>query len=153
MKKLLPLFATAILLCALALVSIWTPIVPVSGAPMAAPTPVAAVDRGSVEPTLFNLWAAKAIAADTTTPCVEVTRYDVADVYYSIDHGTVNTTTLTLKFGNSETALVDGINVVATSVADASAIQQVQTFGKYMCIYANVSTTDTITITVNMLAK
>ena len=153
MKKIYALFATIVLLTALAFLSIWTPIAHVSGAPMAGPTPVAAVSRGMTTPQVFTLFNAKALTADTTAPCIDVADYDVVDLYYNIDHGTVNTTTLTLRFGNTESALVSGLAVASASVADASAIQQFQTFGKYMCVLADVTSSSAITITVNMLAK
>jgi hypothetical protein len=153
MKKLLPLFVTTILLCALAFASIWAPIAHVSGAPVAAPTPVAAVARGLAAPQLFTLFNNKAVTPDTTTPCIDVADYDVVDLYYSINQSTTNTTTLKLQFGNSETVLVDGLTIASANTSDTSAIQQFQTFGKYMCVLADVANSNTITFTVNMLAK
>jgi len=155
MKKLLPLLIATLLLAILVGFLASMPAENATAAPVAAPTPVAAVDRGGAEPVLFNLFTNRAIAADTTSTCVEVTRHDVADIYYdvTVDGAAINTTTLTLQFGNSETALVDGINVEATIVTDTTGLVQAQTFGRYMCILANVATTDTVTVTVNALAK
>jgi hypothetical protein len=127
---------------------------PATAAPVAAPTPVAAVDRGAALPNVFTWFAGNSsIAADNTSACQDLSNYDTVDLYYKIDQGTVNTTTLTLKFGNKETELVSGINIVAANVADANDMQQFQVFGKYMCVYADVGNTNPITITVNALAK
>jgi len=102
---------------------------------------------------MYTFFNSAAMTADTTSSCFELANYDVMDVYYNIDQGTTNTTTLTLRFGNTESALVNGVNIVASNTADASGLQPYQTFGRYACILADVTTTDTITITVNALAK
>ena len=153
MTKLYPMFLVA-LLFALAIMATIASLQPVSGAPMAAPTPVAAVDRGGAPPNVFTWFAGNSsIAADTTSACQDLSGYDTVDLYYEIDQGTVNTTTLTLKFGNTESDLVSGLAVVTANAADANTMQQFQVFGKYTCIYADVANSNAITITVNALAK
>lgn len=124
-----------------------------SAAPQAAPTPISVTERNGASPALLTFFDAQAIAADTTSTCFEITFWDIADLYYSIDQGTTNTTTLTLRWGNNSSALVNGVNVVASNAADASDLQQFQTFGRFACILADVATTDTVTITVNALVK
>lgn len=144
--------AVAVSLLLLALL-VTFPVMPVTGAPMAAPTPNAATERTNGLPQMYTFFNATTMTADTTSSCFELANYDVMDLYYNIDQGTVNTTTLTLKFGNTESALVSGINIVAANAADANNLQPFQVFGRYTCIYADVANTNTITITVNALAK
>lgn len=124
------------------------------GAPMAGPTPVAAAKSASgATPVVVELFNNRAMTADTTSPCVEVSAYEKADIYYSIDQGTTNTTTLTLRHGNTPTALVNGINIAAANTADAADMNQFTLYGRYLCVLADVTNSNTITITVNALVK
>jgi hypothetical protein len=150
-KQTLFTIVTSLLLLALIAVFVPQP-APVSGAPAAAPTPITANASGAV-PQVVEFFNARAITADTTSPCIDLSAYTKADFYYNIDHGTTNTTTLTLRFGNSPTALVDGINLVASNAADGANLDQFQLFGRDTCVLANVANTNTITITVNALVR
>ena len=67
---------------------------------------------------------------------MDVGRYTIADVQYTIDQGTTNTTTLTTKWSVDGGTLVSGVNVVASNAADATDMQQVQLFGRYFCLFA-----------------
>ena len=125
-------------------------------APSLAPTPVAAVQRSPAPefPTFFN---AKVLTADTRSSCFEVPDYAVIDLQYLIDQTLVesaaNTTTLTLQFSNDLVTYVDGLNAVASNADDASGMVQLQLFGRHTCVYANVSNTLPVTITVNGVVK
>ena len=122
--------------------------------PLAIPTPNGAVERSNSSPQLVT-WISAALTADQTSTCYESTFWDVADIYYSIDQGAgvPNTTTLTLKFGNDTTNLVSGVNIVASNSADASDLQPFHLFGRFVCVAADVSNTNAVTITVNGLLK
>ncbi len=123
-----------------------------TAAPAAAPTPVS-VSAGSSTPDLFTAYTAKAIAADERSGCVDVSKFQRADVQYLEDVGTVNTTTVTMQFTNDQVTFVDGLAVASAIVADGSAMQQYQVFGKYMCFYVNVTDTSPITWSVSAIAK
>jgi hypothetical protein len=147
------LFTIAASLLLLTLIAVFVPMpAPVSGAPAAAPTPITADASGAV-PQVVEFFNARAITADTTSPCIDLSAYTKADFYYNIDHGTTNTTTLTLRFGNSSSALVDGINLKASSTSDEASLNQFQLFGRDTCVLANVANGNTITITVNALVR
>jgi hypothetical protein len=150
-RSILPLAIATLVLFAMLAVFANTP-AQVSGAPVAAPTPITA-DASGAAPQVVEFFNNRAITADTTSPCIDLSAYTKADFYYNIDHGTVNTTTLTLRFGNSSSALVDGINLKASSAADEASLNQFQLFGRDTCVLANVSNTNTITITVNALVR
>lgn len=123
-------------------------------APAAAPTPVSVTRPGGDGSFVtFDLFNAAAIAADTTSTCVDVGRYTIADVQYTIDQGTTNTTTLTTKWSVDGGTLVSGVNVVASNAADATDMQQVQLFGRYFCLFADVSNSNTVTVTAKAIAK
>ena len=125
-------------------------------APSFAPTPVAAVQRSPAPefPTFFN---AKVLTADTRSSCFEVPDYSVIDLQYNIDQTlvetTANTTTLTIQFSNDLVTYVDGLNAVADNAADASGLVQMQLFGRHTCVYANVTNTNPVTVTVNGVVK
>jgi hypothetical protein len=125
-----------------------------AAAPLAMPTPVS-VSRpaGANDFITFDLFNASAIAADTTSTCVDVGQYGLVDVQYTIDQGTVNTTTLTTKWSVDGGTLISGVNLVASNAADASDMQQAQIFGRYFCILADVTNTNAVTITAKAIAK
>ena len=125
-------------------------------APAAAPTPVAAVQR-SPAPEFPMFFRTKVITDDTRSDCFEVPDYAVVDLQYLIDQtavaGAPNTTTLTLQFSNDLVTYVDSVAAVTDNAADASGMVQLQLFGRHTCVYANVSNTLPVTITVNGVVK
>ena len=125
-------------------------------APSFAPTPVAAVQRAA-NPEFPVFFTNKVLTADTRSSCFEVPDYSVIDLQYNIDQTlvetTANTTTLTIQFSNDLVTFVDGLNAVADNAADASGMVQLQLFGRHTCVYANVSNTLPVTITVNGVVK
>lgn len=131
---------------------------PATAAPAAVPTPVS-VTRPSTEsvPQTFNPFGGTALTADTTSTCIDVGTKSIIDVLYVIDQtikdAVVNTTTLTTKWSIDGVTTVSGVNVVATNVADASDMVQLQVFGRYFCLLADVSNTNEITITAQAIAK
>ncbi len=154
-RLILPSILMALVLFALALTAI-------SGggaataAPAAAPTPVSVTRPGGDGTFItFDLFNAAAITEDTTSACVDVGKYNVADVVYSFDQGAgvANTTTLTTKFSVDGGTLVSGVNLVASNSADATDMQQVQLFGRYLCLLADVTNSNTVTVTAKAIAK
>lgn len=123
-------------------------------APLAAPTPVSVTRPANNQ--AFITWtpfSATVLTADSTV-CQEIAKYSVADILYSIDQGTTNTTTLTAKWGVADTTtLATGISIVAANVADATDMQQMALFGRYFCILADVTNTEPLTLTVQAIAK
>jgi hypothetical protein len=127
-----------------------------TAAPVAAPTPVSVTRPGGDGSFItFDLFSGAALTADTTSACVDIGRYNVADVVYTFDQGAgvPNTTTLTTKFSVDGGTLVSGVNVVASNAADATDMQQVQLFGRYFCLLADVSNSNTVTVTAKAIAK
>lgn len=131
------------------------PAAPADAAPAAAPTPVSAAPRGMETSTKINFWDAAALTADTTSTCYDVSAFEKADIYYSIDidASNVNTTTVYMQHGNDPSALVNGVAVVSAVVADAAEMAQLQVFGGFLCLKADVTNSDAVTITANALVK
>ncbi len=122
--------------------------------PLAIPTPVTAPAHSTALnapefPLFFN---AKPLAADTRSSCFEVPEYSIIDLQWLIDQTLVgtaaNTTTLKLQYSNDDVNYVDGASFVSANAADAGDMQQYNLFGRYTCIYADVSNTQTVTVTV-----
>ena len=146
--------ATVALLLVMALIGLNLNMAPaVLGAPAAAPTPVSVTRPAGEGYVTFTPFNAAVVTADTTASCADVGPYSVADVLYSIDQGTTNTTTLTAKWSIDGSTLATGVNVVAANAADATDMTQLQVFGKYLCVLADVANSNPITITVQVLAK
>jgi hypothetical protein len=134
-------------------------LVPATGtqaAPSFAPTPVAAVQRSPAPefPTFFN---AKVLTADTRSSCFEVPDYAVVDLQYTFDQTFVdlapNTTTLTLQWSNDNVNYVNGLAVVTNNITDTTDLQQYQLFGRHACVYADVTNTNPVTLTVLGVVK
>jgi hypothetical protein len=141
-----------ILLFALALTAI-TGGPAATAAPMAAPTPVSVTRPSSAGFVTVAPFTAVVLTADTTSSCYDIPNYNIVDVLYSIDQGTVNTVTLTSKWSIDGVTLVSGNNIVATNAADATDMTQLQAFGRYFCVLADVSNTNAVTLTVQAMAK
>lgn len=120
-----------------------------SAAPQAAPTPVAVnvYPAGSNDWALATFWPGTAITADGRSTCFEAAGYTIADIQYNIDQGTTNTVTLKLQFTNDKVTYNDGVNVVATNAADASDLQPFGMYGRYACLYADVTNSNAVTVT------
>jgi hypothetical protein len=145
----------AVLLVALLLASLPGASAPATAAPAAIPTP-ASVTRPSANGNFitFSPFAGTAsIAEDTYSSCYDVGKYSTIDVLYVIDQGTTNTTTLTSYWSIDGTTKAAGVNVVASNAADATDMAQLQVFGRYFCLLANVTNTEAITITAQAIAK
>lgn len=152
MRNVSLIIAAVLVVFALALTAL-AGVAPAAAAPQAAPTPVSVTRPAADNYVTVAPWSATAITADTTSTCYDVAKYSVIDVLYSIDQGTVNTTTLTSKWSIDGTTLVSGVNIVASNAADATDMAQLQVFGRYFCVLADVANSNTVTLTVQAIAK
>ena len=125
----------------------------VQAAPAAIPTPVSVTRPAGDGFVTFNPFSTTVVDGDTTSTCYDVGGRSVIDLLYVIDQTDVNTVTLTSKWSIDGTTTVSGINLVATNAADASDITQLQVFGRYFCVLADVANTNDVTVTVQAIAK
>lgn len=124
----------------------------VSAAPAAAPTPQT-FNPSRTTANVVTFANAKSITADTRW-CADLRNYNGMDLQYVIDQGTVNTTTLKLQFSIDGSNYVDSAQtVVAANVADAASLQRYLLYGRWACVYADVSTSSPIVITAIGVAK
>lgn len=127
---------------------------PASGlaAPGAAPTPVTGFY--SPDGNYFSVLEARAVTTDTRY-IVEssLASFEQADIQYLVDQGTVNTTTVTIQFSNDKVNWVSGPALVSSNAADGGDLTPFRVFGRYTAFYVDVTNTNPVTWTINLLAK
>lgn len=128
-----------------------------TAAPAMIPTPVSITRPGNgVAPEYPIFFNGVALTADTRSSCFEVPEYSAVDLQYLVDQTlatTVNTTTLKLQFSNDLVTFIDGAAIATSNITDTSDMLQLAIFGRYTCVYADVSNTNPITWTVLGVVK
>ncbi len=123
----------------------------VAAAPPAAPTPVS-YDTGDAParyPVTF--WSSAVITQDARV-CYELADMDVLDLHVIGDAG-ANTVTVKLQHSNDNVNFVDGATSNSAFTETVNTLQQYALFGRWSCLYADVSSTDAVTITAIGVAK
>lgn len=123
----------------------------VSAAPFAAPTPQT-YNASRADAAIVVFAAAKSITADTRW-CKEAANYNAMDVQWVIDQGTTNSTDLKLQFSNDNVNFTDGATLVSSNTADASGLNRQLTYGRYVCVYADVTNSNAIVISAYGVGK
>lgn len=142
----------AVVLLVLVLAALGLNSAPAGAAPAAAPTPIS-VTASSKDAGEVVLFAGTVVTADGGSRAVVVKDYQLVDVQYVIDETAVNTTTLKLQFSNDNSTWTDGATLASAAVADGNALTQQAVFGKFLRAYADVATTDPVTVTVIGILK
>lgn len=123
--------------------------------PLLAPTPVS-VNLGGIGKAL-TFYSTKVLTADTASGNQGIIDANKVDLQWVVDQtavaGVVNTTTLKLQFSNDGVNWIDGATVLNANTADANDMQQYLLFGRYARIYADVSNTNPLTLTVLGVGK
>lgn len=123
--------------------------------PLLAPTPVS-VNLGGIGKAL-SFYQTKVLTADGASSYQGIIDANKVDLQWVVDQtlvaGAANTTTLKLQFSNDGTNWIDGATVLSANAADANDMQQHLLFGRYARIYADVTNTNPLTLTVLGVAK
>ena len=120
--------------------------------PLYAPTPVSVTHPSTLAPEMYTLMNA-VITADTRGTCQPIGAYSIADIEYTVDQSTTNTTTLTLQYSNNGVAFTDGAAIVTSNAADATGMNQYPVFGRLTCLFADVTNTNPVTVSVSAWVK
>lgn len=128
-----------------------------SAAPLAAPTPVSATYAGG-ESSILNFWrTGSALTADVGSNIQTIQDHEVVDLQWNIDQTVTasgaNTVTLKLQFSNDNSTWTDGATFVTSNSEDASGLEQFALFGRYARVYADVSLSQPVTVTVIGVGK
>jgi hypothetical protein len=125
---------------------------PASAAPPAAPTPITV--NYSPDGNFFPVISSQSVTADVSYEVpVSMAGFEYADVQYLVDHGTPNTTTVTIQFSNDKVNWVSGPAVISASATDTGSITRFPLFGRYTRFLIDVDTADPVIWTINVLAK
>lgn len=125
---------------------------PAVAAPPLAPTPVTGFY--SPDGNYFSVLSAQRVTTDTRYIVdSSLASFEQADIQYLVDQGTVNTTTVTVQFSNDKVNWVSGPALVTSNAADAGDLTPFRLFGRYTAFYVDVTSTDPVTWTINLLAK
>ena len=115
-------------------------------APAFAPTPQS-FNPSVRDSQTFTFFSQESITADTRE-CLDMHSYDGADISYVIDETTVNTITLKVQFSNDNSHYYDSAQTLASAVvADDDGFQRFLTYGRSVCIYADVANSNAVVIT------
>lgn len=125
---------------------------PVEGAPLGAPTPISQYPTNP-EPRMVSFWSAASLTADARSTCFDLSGYNTLDVHYILDQGTTNTATVNLQFSNIPGSYVSGVAMVTANAADATDLKEFNLFGGRTCLFADVTNTNPLSVTVVGLAK
>ncbi len=126
---------------------------PAEAAPPAAVTPIANTPY-SADANYFVFLNEKTFAADGYSDRLTLASFEVGDWQYLIDTvADVNTTTVTIQYSNDGENWVAGQPLISANIADAGDIVRLPLFGRYARLHVNSTTTDTLTLSVNVLAK
>lgn len=124
-------------------------------APMAQATPVG-VTRAEQPPRLEWFWGSPdggtRLTADERV-CFEAAAYNLVDLQWNVDQGTVNTITLKTQFSNDGILYDDGVTAQAASAVDVADLNQFELFAIYTCLYADLTNSNGITVSANGLFK
>lgn len=120
--------------------------------PLAAPTPVV-TGYSAKAPTELTWWSGTAVTADGGSTALVVSQWQATDIQYVIDMADVNTTTLKLQFSNDGANWTDGATIASAIAEDGAVLSQQAVFGKFARVYADVSNTNPVTLTVLGILK
>ena len=119
-----------------------------------APTPVSVPSgRASVAGGPYYFMRESAKTEDGRGTTYSLKNYNIVDVFYTIDQGTVNTVTLNIQYSNDGVNWVTGGAIVSANAADATGLIQLNNYGMYTNVYADVANSNPVTITVSALGK
>lgn len=128
---------------------------PVTAAPFAAPpTPVAGItDKVPNDPGFIIYRSPFTITADTRYCPGDTSRFDTLDIEYAINQSTVNTLTIKMQYSNRMERFTDGANVVAANAADTAAMVQMPAFGRFTCLFVDVTNSNGVSLTLTAVGK
>lgn len=116
-------------------------------------TPIAQTARG--ESRVASYFVSEAITADTRR-CFDLADMDLLDLQYQADATTANTTTITFQQTNIDPTAgpFNSAQVIATVIStDANTFSQIGTFGRWNCVFADVTNSNPLTLTIIGVAK
>lgn len=118
-------------------------------------TPVSVNARGGEDARVAEFFVSRAITSDTRV-CFDLSEYETMDLQYKVDATAANTTTVSVQQTNIDPSSgpFNSANAIATVVStDADTFSQVGLFGRWNCVYADVTNSNPVTFTIIGVAK
>lgn len=120
-------------------------------------TPIAQTARGNDQARVAQFFVSRAITADTRI-CFDLKDYETMDLQYAAVTGLSNATTIKVQQTNIDPTAgpfndAQTIATVPSTPADANAMTQVGMFGRWNCVFADVTNTNPVTLTIIGVAK
>lgn len=155
MRKNFAVLLTIVAVLAVALLAPLQYTAPATAAPFAAPpTPVAGItDKVGNDPVFIIYRSPFTITADTRYCPGDTSRFDTLDIEYAINQSSVNTLTIKTQYSNRLERYTDGANVVAANNADTVAMVQMPAFGRYTCLFVDVTNSNGVSLTLTAVGK
>lgn len=155
MRKNIAILLTIVAILAVALLAPMQYGMPATAAPFAAPpTPVANVTDKVPNDAGFIIFRTPfTITADTRYCPGDTSRFDTLDIEYAINQSTVNTLTIKTQYSNRLERFTDGDNVVATNNSDTVAFKQMPAFGRFTCLFVDVTNSNGVSLTLTAVGK
>lgn len=116
-------------------------------------TPVSQTGRDGSR--LAEFFDVRAITVDTRV-CFDLADFEVMDLQYQVDATDANTTTVKVQQTNIDPTVGpfnDGVTIATVIAADADTFLQTGLFGRWNCVYADVTNTNPVTLTIIGVAK
>lgn len=112
---------------------------------------------GAVETNLsarvVTLARTQVVTADKMLEPTRLIGFGVLDVQYVIAFSGTNTTTLTLRHSNDGVNWVTGATLLANGTTAGTAMTQTHNFGQFTAVYADVTNSNPVTLTVIAVAR
>lgn len=116
-------------------------------------TPVAQTGRDGSR--VAEFFVNETITADTRK-CFDLADYEIMDLQFQVDATAANTATVTMQQTNIDptTGPFNSANAIATVIStDANAFSQVGLFGRWNCVFIDVTNANTVTYSIIGVAK
>jgi hypothetical protein len=114
----------------------------------------AAAPEAQGTPVPVTIWNNNRITADTRSNAQELRNYSRSDIQITlVQGGTVNTTTVRLDRSNSGFAWATGATLLDASAISTTVVVSSNLIGRYGSIYADVSNSQPVTLTVISLNR
>lgn len=120
-------------------------------------TPVVQTARGNESARIAQFFVTKVITADTRV-CFDLKDYETMDLQYNVDATLTNATTVKVQETNIDPTNgpfndAQTIATVGSTPVDANTMTQVGLFGRWNCVFADVTNSNPVTLTIVGVAK
>jgi len=152
-NTLMLLLAAMLLMVLMIIASQYTNPAPVGATAFTTPAAVPAMSTDNAKDPFYFWNSFPLTATGACTYTYHLQNYEVLDLQFIADATTANTTTVKLQYSNDNTNWADGATVFQNTGSDQNDIVQRYNVGAYTRLYATVTNSNPLTLTVIGIAK